>query len=235
MPAPTFSASGGPLPAAVTLTPAGLLSGVPDLATGGSSYPFTITATNGTAPDATQAFTLRINRRPVAGTATLATNPNTLGTIYAAKLVAISSDPDGDALTLSAVGPLSAQGGAVTLASGIVRYQPPTGYVGPDSFTFTITDGFAGSTAIGTVNVSIRGTAGLSLNIVSVTTSGAGTLVVAQGIPGLNYLVQSSDNMQMSWTNLSGPLTAGSNGRFEYLDSTQPTPPQRFYRVIAAP
>lgn len=234
MPAPTFSTA-GPLPANVTLSSGGLLSGVPLVSLGGQSFPFTLTATNGVAPDASQSFTLRINRRPVGGTVSLATSPNTPGSVAVAKLRSASTDPDGDALTISGVSASSAQGGTVVLSGTAATYTPPTNYSGPDSFTFTVTDGFAGSTGTGTVNVSVRGAGALSLNIVSITTTGAGTTIVAQGIPGLNYIIQFSDNMQATWANLSGPITAGSNGRIEYLDATQPPPTQRFYRAISAP
>ena len=62
----TFTASGGPpptfttassLPAGVTLSPSGVLSGAPST---GGVFPLTIIAANGAAPDATQAFTLTV-------------------------------------------------------------------------------------------------------------------------------------------------------------------------------
>lgn len=60
-PAPTFSASGA-LPAGVTLSSAGVLAGTPATGTAGT-YPVTITASNGTLPNATQAFTLTVAKR----------------------------------------------------------------------------------------------------------------------------------------------------------------------------
>jgi hypothetical protein len=57
-PAPTFTEI-GVLPSGVTLTAAGLLSGTPATGTFGT-YPVTITAANGTAPNATQSFTLTV-------------------------------------------------------------------------------------------------------------------------------------------------------------------------------
>ena len=55
----------GALPSGVTFTPnvdgTATLSGIPDPGTGGT-YPFTITATNGVSPDATQNFTLTVNQ-----------------------------------------------------------------------------------------------------------------------------------------------------------------------------
>ncbi|MGB2900514.1 MAG: Ig-like domain repeat protein [Candidatus Acidiferrum sp.] len=59
-PAPTFSETGA-LPSGVTLSSAGVLSGTPALGTVGS-YPITITATNGVGSDATQNFTLTVNK-----------------------------------------------------------------------------------------------------------------------------------------------------------------------------
>jgi hypothetical protein len=57
-PAPSFSIS-GTLPAGLTLTSGGLLAGTPAAGTAGS-YAYTITAANGIAPAATQAFTLTV-------------------------------------------------------------------------------------------------------------------------------------------------------------------------------
>jgi hypothetical protein len=61
-PAPTYSVTAGTLPSGVTLTSAGLLSGTPAAATGGT-YPITITAANGTT-NATQSFTLTVDQAP---------------------------------------------------------------------------------------------------------------------------------------------------------------------------
>jgi hypothetical protein len=58
-PAPTFTKT-GTLPAGVTLTSAGKLSGTPAAGAVGT-YPITITAGNGVTPNATQAFTLTVH------------------------------------------------------------------------------------------------------------------------------------------------------------------------------
>lgn len=57
-PAPTFTETGA-LPAGVTLSSSGVLSGIPAKATGGN-YPITITASNGVSPNASQSFTLHV-------------------------------------------------------------------------------------------------------------------------------------------------------------------------------
>jgi hypothetical protein len=59
-PAPSFTETGA-LPTGVTLSPTGLLSGTPQPGTGGT-YPITITAANGVAPNATQNFALKVTK-----------------------------------------------------------------------------------------------------------------------------------------------------------------------------
>lgn len=58
---PTAISVSGALPGGVTMTPAGVLAGTPVSGSAGS-YPLTITASNGVTPDATQAFTLTVDR-----------------------------------------------------------------------------------------------------------------------------------------------------------------------------
>ena len=74
--------------------------------------------------------------------------------IGAAELLAGATDADGDALTLSAVG--DAQGGTVTLEAGVITFTPTDG-AGEASFSYTVTDGFGGSTK-GVVSVEVTQT-----------------------------------------------------------------------------
>jgi hypothetical protein len=62
------------------------------------------------------------------------------------------SDPDGDTLTISAVA--TPQHGAVVIDGNSLRYTPTVGYVGNDTFTYTVIDGQGGS-AMTTVTVVI--------------------------------------------------------------------------------
>ena len=62
------------------------------------------------------------------------------------------SDPDGDTLTVIAVTQPSK--GAAQINSGMVTYTPRKNYTGPDSFTYTISDG-KGLTAIATVSINV--------------------------------------------------------------------------------
>jgi uncharacterized repeat protein (TIGR01451 family) len=66
------------------------------------------------------------------------------------------SDADGDSFTASA-GATSAQGGNVALNSnGSFSYNPPRGFEGTDTFTYTINDG-KGGTDTGTVSITVSG------------------------------------------------------------------------------
>lgn len=63
------------------------------------------------------------------------------------------SDPDGNALTIVAVG--AAAHGAVAIAGNALRYTPAAGYTGSDSFSYTIDDG-AGGRATAMVRVTVQ-------------------------------------------------------------------------------
>ncbi len=67
-------------------------------------------------------------------------------------VLANDSDADGDTLTVTAVSP-PAHGSATSTASG-VAYTPAPGYLGVDSFTYTISDGNGGS-ATATVHITV--------------------------------------------------------------------------------
>jgi large repetitive protein len=71
LPAASFTESGA-LPDGVTLSPDGQFAGTPAPGSVGS-YPITLTASNGTAPDFHQAFTLAVDQAPAATVASSAT------------------------------------------------------------------------------------------------------------------------------------------------------------------
>lgn len=231
-PVPSFS-SVGSLPSALIFNAAGLLSGTPALGTAGI-YPLTLTATNGVLPNATQSFTLRVNSLPVAGTDHLGTLKGVPVSVTAARLLLNDSDPDGNALSISGVSPASVQGGSVTLTAGVVNYMPPGGFVGADSFTYTLSDGFGG-TALGLVNVKVANLAYELLRVVSVNVSAGGVTMVFVGLPGEQYQMQTNDFLTVPWTNLGALIIADPSGNFEYLDTRTPQPPQRFYRPAVVP
>ena len=70
-------------------------------------------------------------------------------------VVLACSDPNGDRIALAIVRqPLHGKLGPLGSSTGSVRYTPSPGYAGPDSFTYTASDGLDVSTA-GTATVSV--------------------------------------------------------------------------------
>ncbi len=99
-------------------------------------------------PDAS--LTIRINARPRAGNKNIYTWADVTITD-----TAVFSDADSGLLTVS-IG-VQAQNGVATIldnASGTYEYQPNTGYIGSDEFTFVVTDGSATSNP-GTISVDV--------------------------------------------------------------------------------
>jgi len=91
-----------------------------------------------------------VNHPPVARDDSAAVAQNAVAVPI--EVLANDSDPDGDALTVTAVS-TPAHGSAAATAGG-VAYTPAPDYVGEDSFTYTIDDGRGGA-ATATVHVAV--------------------------------------------------------------------------------
>ncbi|HYH66804.1 MAG TPA: Ig-like domain-containing protein, partial [Urbifossiella sp.] len=116
---------------------------------------FTFQASDGNLVSNVAAVSIRVaavNDDPTAVADSLAVNEDSGGTTVAV-LANDSFAPDtGETLTVQSVGP--AGNGVASLAGGVVRYTPNPNYNGPDSFTYTVSDG-NGGTATGTVRVTV--------------------------------------------------------------------------------
>jgi hypothetical protein len=173
-----------------------------------------------------------INTPPATRTFALGANRNTPVNISATKLAKTVTDADGDPVSISAISSASAQGGTVSLEGSTITYTPPTDYIGADSFTYTVTDGFNPTT--GTVDVTVRYTESSSLinNIVSL--PDGNTQISASGIPGYNYLIQATTTTTdpASWTTI-GTNAADSAGVIVFGDLNATNYNSRYYRLAA--
>src|SRR4051812_17577130 len=93
-----------------------------------------------------------VNDPPVATNDTVSTTRDTPLTI---DVLANDTDPDGDSVTTVAVAQPTS-GTASILPDGSIRYTPPSGYSGPDSFDYTISDGH-GQESTATVSITVSG------------------------------------------------------------------------------
>ncbi|MEC8554359.1 MAG: Ig-like domain-containing protein [Planctomycetota bacterium] len=119
---------------------------------GSDSFTYTINDGNGNNATATVNVTVNaVNDNPVANNDSATTLENTAVSV---NVVANDNDVDGDALSVSGVSnPLN--GSVTNNSDGTVTYTPNNGYVGSDTFTYTISDGSLTATA--TVSVTVNG------------------------------------------------------------------------------
>ena len=154
----TYTVTGGPLPAGVTLDPDGTFGGA---ATTPGQTSVTVTVTDGRGGNASTTLVVTVtapaDRAPVAtdDTATV-----TSGSSVDTPVLANDSDPDSDPLTLVSVtqpahGPVTCDTTLTPTHPGVTcTYTPTVGYTGPDSYTYVVSDG-RGLTDTGTVNVTV--------------------------------------------------------------------------------
>ena len=136
----SYSASG--LPNGLSIDPAtGEITGTLDRdasQVSGGSYMITVTATDGQGGSVTDSFTLTVtNPVPLLGDDAVSTAEDTPVTVD----VRINDiDPDGDALSVTAV--TQGANGSVSIdpATGNPVYTPDTDFHGTDSFTYTVSD-----------------------------------------------------------------------------------------------
>ncbi|WP_440106338.1 beta strand repeat-containing protein [Acidovorax sp. BL-A-41-H1] len=144
----TYAITAGALPGGLTLTGAGVLSGTPT-ATG--SFNFTVTATDsstGTGPfTALRTYTVAVaDAVPVAN--------NSAHTVaYGSSSNTVPLNITGGAATSVAV-VTSPSHGTTSATGATIQYTPTAGYAGPDSFTYTATNG-SGTSAPATVTLTV--------------------------------------------------------------------------------
>ena len=118
-PTPTYSVSVGTLPPGLSLSSAGVLSGVPSTAVG-SPFSFTVQASNGVAPAATQVFTLTVNQPPVFTSA--ASTTFVVGNAATYQVVATGSPAPTFSITAGSLPPTVAS----LSSAGLITAAPPS-------------------------------------------------------------------------------------------------------------
>jgi len=141
------------------------------------------------------------------------------------------SDPDGDTIVFSGVAPNSTYGGTVTSSSDWVFYTPAAGFTNADTFTYTISDGYGG-TSIGSVTVNVKSDNSQPQNF-AIEDLGNGSFgLTFTGIPGRTYRIQYTEQLENpNWQTLASG-TPNSLGFFEYVDTPPIEKPTRFYRSV---
>jgi hypothetical protein len=173
--------------------------------------------------------TLTINRPPSTSNVNAAAIQDQPISIPIAKLLLFASDSDGDPLALSSVSSSSTNGGVVARGTTDVTYTPPAGYIGSDSFTYSISDG-RGGFGSGSVLIQVRSANDPSGNLLPLLAIPGGFEVSFAGIPGRTYTVQRAEAVTGPWSNLTSVL-AGPSG-IGVFDDTNSPPPTAFYRTV---
>lgn len=170
---------------------------------------------------------------PIPGPDRLLGREGRVTTVSAGKLLANDHDPEGSSLSILDVDSSSRWGGTLSFSTGVIRYTPPPGFHGEDSFSYLVSDGE--NPVVGEVLVLVAEGDRGGLNIVSAPRMVEGLFQVSfAGIPGATYAIQASESTRGPWSTLA-TVRAPASGVFEFTDPT-PTPPMtRFFRTQELP
>jgi hypothetical protein len=156
-----------------------------------------------------------------------ATLQNQTISIATAKLLALAFDPYSLPLMATTTS-LSTNGGTVVLGGDAITYSPPSDYVGPDRFDYTISDGLGGF-ASAYVVVQVMASNQLSANMLPPSTEPGGIEISFAGIPGLTYTLQRAPTVTGPWNTIA-TVTVPDGGIATYLDASPPLG-DAFYRT----
>lgn len=120
--------------------------------TGTDTFTYTVTDPEGLTATATVTITVDMpaNLPPVANPDSAQTS---VGTPVSLNVLANDSDPEDDELSVTAIGQ-PGNGSATFDANGQVQYTPAAGFIGTDTFTYSVVDS-AGNSATGTVTITV--------------------------------------------------------------------------------
>ena len=95
------------------------------------------------------------NSAPVAGNDSYSVTSGETLTVAAPGLLGNDSDPDGDALSITSLDTAGLRGSLSALINGSFTFTPDSGFAGPTTFTYEMSDG-AGGLATGTVSITVN-------------------------------------------------------------------------------
>lgn len=122
--------------------------------------------------------------------------------------------------------------GTVTASGPFLTYQANSGYTGPDTFTFCVSDGLGGLVT-NTASVQVNGSVGLNKFTHSVT-AGGNSVMTFSGAGSCDYILQSASglNPPVIWTSVS-TNSADSSGSVTF--TAPQSAPDAFFRTILLP
>ncbi len=182
-PAATYSVSSGSLPSFATLNATtGVISGMPSNATG-SPFTFTIQASNGVAPAATQVFTLTVTQPP----AITSTNAATFSVNNAGSFTVVATGSP--APTFSITGGTFPPWASLNTTTGAITGTPTNNTGSPFTFTIQASNG-VGTAATQSFTLTVNNGPGINTQPANSSTligQNATFTVVATGTPAPTY------------------------------------------------
>jgi hypothetical protein len=193
------------------LTVSGVTQGAHGSVTLNADGTVTYTPSSGFCGNDTFTYTVTDGQDTATGTITVTIGPTApivvgtsvttaVGTSVNIAVLSLASDPNGDALSVSSV-TQGANGSVVINPNGTVTYTPNSGFVGTDTFTYTITDP-NGHQTVATATVTVGSTTPTALSTDASTATGT-----AVNVAVANFAYDSSG----STPTVTG-VTQGANG-----------------------
>ncbi|MGA2870729.1 MAG: hypothetical protein ABSF34_16400 [Verrucomicrobiota bacterium] len=145
-------------------------------------------------------------------------------------LLATYSTPGGPfPLTLAGVDATSVNGVSITTDANYIYYNYTGASTAPDSFHYTVSDGYLSATNI--INVTVASLSATGPSISSPSENGNGNPTFSgNGIPGYVYGVESETSLSGPWAE-AGNVTVGATGSWSFTDPNKVNPPMIFYRL----
>lgn len=196
--------------------------------TGSDSFTYTVSDGELTDVGTVNITVNAVNNSPIAGNDATSTDVNTAVNI---NVISNDSDIDGDSLSITEVS-TPANGSAVVSSAGVVTYTPNSGFIGSDSFTYTITDGELSDT--GTVDIIVRAVVNDAPIATADNVSGdEDTLMTGNVLDNDTDINGDSLTTTIESSPTNGSVTLTEDGDFEYTPDANFTGNDSFFYVVS--